>query len=415
MSSEVVQAQIDSGMKRALPVGLVGVVLLLIIGVMTKGSGSPAETWQLFYHAYLVGFVFCAVLTIGCLALLMIHHMTGGWWGYPLRRIYEAGARTLPLIVILFVPLIIGMQNLYIWARPDVVSGDAVLQAKAWYLNHTGFVVRAIVYFSIFALLIYRLTGISKQEDETGHPSLANKMERTSAPGLVIGAFALTVASIDWQMSLEARWFSTIYGFLFIVVCLLAAHSFAIITFTSLSKNEPLKDAIEPSRHLDIGNLLLAFTILWTYMSFSQFLITWSGNIKQEIPFYMSRAFNGWAVVASLLLIFHFFVPFFALLQRSVKRKLSRLAKVAILQLTMTVIDLYWQIFPSFQHDGPKFPDFTVIFAVLGLGGIWVAFFLYNLKRLPLLPAHDPRFVGHSPAIPPVSDFLHVHGRRPEA
>jgi cytochrome c biogenesis factor len=181
-----------------------------------------------------------------------------------------------------------------------------------------------------------------------------------------------------------------------------------------LAKNEPLKDAIEPSRYLDIGNLLLAFTILWTYMSFSQFLIIWSGNLKQEIPFYMTRAFGGWGVFGGLLLLFHFFVPFFALLQRSVKRRLPRLAKVALLQLVMTVVDLYWQVFPSFQ-SGPRFSDLTVLAAVLGLGGLWVAVFLSNLKRLPLLPAHDPRFLGRSPAIPPVSEFLHVHAKRPEA
>jgi hypothetical protein len=266
-----------------------------------------------------------------------------------------------------------------------------------------------VVYFAIWLFLAFRLTGISAQEDATGDPSLAHKMEATSAPGLVIGAATVTVAAVDLVMSLQPHWFSTIWGFLFIVIFLLAGYSFSILVFNRLAPSTELGTALDPSRYLDVGNLLLAFTILWAYLSFSQFLIIWAGNMKDEIPFYMSRAMGGWGVIGGLLLLFHFFVPFFMLLMRGIKRRLPRLAKVALIQLVMTMVDLYWLVAPSYQ-DHPRIGDLGVLFAVLGLGGIYTGVFLINLKRLPLLPLHDPRFPGRAPAIPPTSEFLHHQG-----
>jgi hypothetical protein len=335
--------------------------------------------------------------------------MTGGWWGYPMRRIFEASARTLPLLIVLFLPLVFFMHHIWAqWMDPD--PNDSVLAAKTWYLNTHGFIIRAVVYFAIWLFLAFRLTGISAREESTGDPTLAHKMEATSAPGLVIGAVTVTIAAVDWVMSLQPHWYSTIFGFLFIVIFLLAGYSFSILVFRRLAVNEPLKDALEPSRYLDVGNLLLAFTILWAYMSFSQFLIIWAGNMKDEIPFYTSRSEGAWGVIGGLLLLFHFFVPFFMLLMRGIKRRLPRLAKVALIQFLLTIVDLYWLIVPSYQ-SGPRFADLAMLLAVIGFGGIWVGFFLMQLKRLPLLPAHDPRFPGRSPAIPPTSEFLHHQGR----
>ena len=415
MSSSAIQnsaalAQIDAGQKRSLAIGFAGLVAFLVVGVVTRGEGGG-----LFWHAYLLGFVFWTAVAVGSLGVLMIHHMTGGWWGYPMRRIFEASARTLPLLVVLFLPLVFFMSHIWgQWMNPD--PNDASLMMKVWYLNTHGFIVRAVVYFAIWLLLAFRLTGISAREESTGDPTLAHKMEATSAPGLVIGAATVTVAAVDWVMSLQPHWFSTIFGFLFIVIFLLAGYSFSILVFRRLAVNEPLRDALEPSRYLDVGNLLLAFTILWTYLSFSQFLIIWAGNLKDEIPFYTVRTEGGWGVIAALLLIFHFFVPFFMLLMRGIKRRLPRLAKVALIQFTLTILDLYWLIVPSYQ-SGPRFADLGMLFAVIGFGGIWIGFFLMQLKRLPLLPAHDPRFPGRSTAIPPTSEFLHHqgrHGRRAE-
>jgi hypothetical protein len=403
-NNSAVTAVMEAGQKRAFTIGFASLVAFLIAGfVMHSSSGS----WLPLLHQYLIAFVFWTAVTVGALAVLMIHHMTGGWWGYPLRRILEASVRNLPVIVVFFLPVLFAMKLIYTWTTPDTT--DAVLMAKVWYLNTTGFVVRAVVYFAIWLFLAFRLTGISAKEDATGDPTLAHKMEATSAPGLVIGAATVTVSMVDLVMSLQPHWFSTIWGFLFIVIFMLAGYSFSILVLKRLADNEPLNNAIDPSRYLDIGNLLLAFTILWAYLSFSQFLIIWSGNMKDEIPFYTSRAFGGWGVVGGILLLCHFFVPFFMLLMRGIKRRLPRLAKVALIQLTFTVVDLYWLIAPAYQ-DGPRLSDFAILLGVIGLGGIWVGLFFGNLKKMPLLPLHDPRFHGRAPAIPPTSDFLHHQG-----
>jgi hypothetical protein len=410
-SHDAVHAQIDAAQKQAFSVGFVGVIALVITGFLTRGSGDTA--WLPFLHYYLVGYVFWAGVCIGSLGILMIHFMTGGWWGYPLRRIFEASARTLPLILVLFLLPLFTMSRLYAsWVHPE--AGDAALASKLWYLNVHGFIIRAVVYFAIWFFLVYRLTAISAKEDSTGDPALSHSMEVISGPGLVIGAGTVTVAAIDWVMSLEPHWFSTIYGFLFIVIFLMVGYSFSIFVFSRLAVNEPLKDALEPSRYLDIGNMLLVFTLLWAYLSFSQFLIIWAGNLKNEIPFYTSRAFGWWGVIGALLLFFHFFVAFFCLLMRGIKRRLPRLAKVALLQFLMTIVDLYWLSVPAYQK-GPRFADIGALFAVAGIGGIWIGVFLMQLKRLPLLPLHDPRFPTHrSPAIPPTSAFLHHQGQHGE-
>jgi hypothetical protein len=408
-SQDAVLAQIDAGQKRAFALGFAGLVALIIAGFIMRGSGATA--WLPFLHDYLIAFVFWTAVAVGALGVLMIHHSTGGWWGYPLRRIFEACARTLPLIVLFFLVPLFTMSRIYSsWVHPD--TGDSVLMAKMWYLNVHGFVIRAVVYFAIWFFLAFRLTRLSAREDATGDPTISHSMEVISAPGLVLGAGAITVAAVDWVMSLQPDWFSTIFGFLFIVIFLLAGYSFSVYTFSRLAENEPLRDALDPSRYLDMGNLILVFTLLWAYMSFSQFLIIWAGNLKPEIPFYMARAFGGWGVVGGLLLLLHFFVAFFLLLMRTIKRRLPRLAKVALLQFVLTLMDLYWLIVPSYQK-GPRFADLGILFAVVGLGGIWVAVFLGQLKRLPLLPLHDPRFPGRSPAIPPTHDFLHHQGPHP--
>ena len=401
-----VQALINAGQKKALAIGFAGLIGFAIIGFMTRGEGDSA--WLPMLRDYLIAFVFVAGISIGMLAVLMIHHMTGGWWGYPMRRIFEAGARCIPVIAVFFLPIAFTIGKIYSqWVYPD--PDDRALGMKTWYLNSHGFYLRAVIYFAIWIFLAFRLTGFSAKEDATGDPALTKKMEATSAPGLVIGAVTVTVAAIDWVMSLQPDWFSTIWGFLFIVIFLMLGYTFSIMTFSRLAKSEPLASALDPSRYLDVGNLLLAFTILWTYLSFSQFLIIWAGNMKDEIPFYTTRAFGGWGVVGALLLVLHFFVPFFLLLQRSVKRKLPRLAKVALWQFSLELVDLYWLIAPSYQ-DKPHFADFGILFAVLGLGGIFVGIFYAQLKRLPVLPLHDPRFPGSAPAIPPTSDFLHHQG-----
>jgi hypothetical protein len=368
----------------ALACGVAGLVLCAIFGVHSS---------QQFVRSYLFAYIFCAAIPLGCTALLMVHHLTGGWWGLPIRRILEAGARSFRLTAVLFIPVLIGMSQLYSWARPADVAADSILQQKRWYLNPTGFTVRAVIYFAVWLVLGYLLNKWSREQDETGNPELADRMGALSAPGLVLWAFAVTFAAVDWVMSLEPHWFSTIYGMLFIVIECLAALAFSIFVLRMLADQEPIKDSVEPKRIVDLGSLLLAFVLLWAYLSFDQLVIIWAGNLKDEIPWYMQRAFGGWAPVGVVLIVFHFFVPFFALLQRGVKRRIRVLSSVAGLVLILSLVDIYWIVVPSYEVLAPRL-HWLDIFAVAGIGGLWIAAFVRQLSRMPLLPLHDPRFEG---------------------
>jgi hypothetical protein len=390
-SSDTVQPTLDRLQRNALVCGVIGVILVLILGMR--------DTQQLF-RSYLFAFVYWISIPLGCTAILMLHHLTGGWWGLPIRRILEAGSRTIRLMAILFIPVLFGMSKLYLWANAAIVQADPILQDKRWWLNPTGFVVRYFIYFGVWFLLVGLLNKWSREQDETGNPALADRMNAISGPGLVFWGFAVSGAAVDWVMSLEPHWYSTIYGLLFVAIEALIALSFTIFMLRMLSDFPPIKDSVAPSRYNDLGNILLAFTMLWAYLSFDQLIITWAGNLKEEIPWYVQRAFGGWAPVGVALIVLHFFVPFLLLLQRGVKRRLRVLSIVAAWMVVLTLVDIYWIVVPSWEKLAPRV-HFTDIFAVIGIGGLWVAAFAWQLKKLPLLPLHDPRFEGV---------LLHEHG-----
>jgi len=386
-SSDTVRPVLDRAQQRALAVGVVGIVVAVALG---WHAHDATIGWQKFLQSYLFAYVFWTVISLGCLGVLMLHHMTGGWWGYPIRRIVEAGSRLLPLMAVLFIPILLGLGSLYEWAQPDKVAADPLLEYKKPYLNPSFFTVRTIVYFAIWILLMFLLNKWSAEQDRTGDPRLQGRMSSLAAPGFVLWSITMTAAVIDWVMSLDARWFSTIYGLIFMVSGGLAAMSFSAIVVRLLSDYEPLKDCVEPKRFIDLGNLMLAQVLLWTYMSFSQYLIIWSGNLKNEIPWYKERAVGPWGAVAAALLIFHFFVPFFLLLQRGMKRRIKNLAGIGVLLILLTLLDVYWQVEPAYS-PAPRLKLLDV-FAVIGIGGLWVAAFVNQLKKRPLLPLHDPRF-----------------------
>ncbi len=380
-SSDTTRQVIEKRQKPALLLGVLG--LAAWVGL---GHGSVQ-----FFRSYLFAFEFWVSFPLGCLAILMIHHLTGGWWGLPIRRILEAGSRTIALMGILFIPLIFGLSKIYSWARPEDVAADPILQAKQWYLTQHGFIIRAVIYFAIWIFLSFVLNKLSKEQDQTGDPTLAGRMGAYSAPGLVIWAVCVTGASVDWVMSLEPHWFSTIYGFLFIVFECLVTLAFSIFVVRTLSELEPIKSLVEPSTLLDLGNLTLAFVLLMTYLSFDQLLIIWAGNLKNEIPWYTQRVFGPWAPIAVLLIILHFFVPFFLLLQRGVKRRLRVLSTITISLVAISLVNLYWIMEPAYDTTGPKLHPLDIC-ALAGIGGVWLWAFFGQLKKLPLLPLHDQRF-----------------------
>lgn len=372
--------------------GLIGIALFVIFGVL-GGVRSGFGGWQVLFRSYLFAYLYWFCIPSGCLAILMLHHLTGGRWGYPLRRILEAGSRSLWLMAALFIPLFFGLTELYAWSRPADVAADPILQDKKWWLSTHGFIIRAVIYFVILLVLVTLLNKWSRAQDESGDLKYKSKMTALSAPGVILWAFIVSAASVDWVMSLEPHWFSTIYGMLWIVIEVLAAMSFSVFVLRMLSDREPIKDVVDPLRFNDLGNLMLTFLMLWAYLSFDQLLIVWAGNLKDEIPWYSQRAFGAWAPIAVVLVILHFFVPFFFLLQRRVKRQPSRLSAVAALIVCITLVDVYWVVVPAYYKAAPKV-HWLDLFALVGIGGLWLGTFMGQLQKLPLLPLHDPRFEG---------------------
>jgi hypothetical protein len=291
----------------------------------------------------------------------------------------------------LFIPLLFGLSYLYSWARPAEVAADAILQYKHPYLNVPFFVVRTVIYFAVWLALAYFLNKWSFEQDRTGDPALATRLEALSGPGLILYGITVTFSSVDWAMSLEPKWFSTIYGMIFMVVQALAAMAFVIVVARLLADREPLSRVVSPSQFNDLGNLLLAFVMLWAYLSFSQLLIIWSGNVKDEITWYLSRASGGWAWLAVALIVFHFFVPFLLLLSRDVKQRVKVLSVVAGSLIFLSLVDMFWLLVPAFEQAGPRL-HWMDLAATVGIGGVWLAAFIWQLKEKPLLPLRDPSF-----------------------
>jgi hypothetical protein len=362
---------------------IAGAVLFVIC--VAAGMANRSE----FFRAYLIGFLFWIGVTLGSLALLMVQHLTGGRWALVIRRILEAGSRTLPLMALAAVPLVAGMQTLYSWSRPG--QTDPVILAKHGYLNPPFFILRMIFFFVIWFGLVYFLNKWSRQEDAGGAGlALWMHMEGLSGIGLVIYGFTVTFASIDWVMSLEPRWFSTIYGLLFMVSQALTAMAFAVIMLVWLSDRKPLSDVVRPAQFQDLGSFLFTFVMLWAYMEFSQFLIIWGGNLSSEIPWYIRRMEGVWGSVGVLLVLLSFFFPLFLLLFRNVKKRPHALLIVAFLVLVMRLVDMFWMVLPAFG-GGNAHLSWMDVALPLGMGGIWFAFFLWQLQLMPLLPLHDPR------------------------
>lgn len=358
------------------------------VGILGCAIGFFTDR-PVFFRAYLISWLFAVGLSLGCLAIMMLHHLSRGGWGLMVRRVLEAGSRTLPLVFVLALPLAFGMRDLYPWARPEVVAADPLLQAKTWWLSVPFFWTRLVAYFAIWGGTAFLLNRLSLEQDRTGDPRLARTMQRLAAPGLALYCVLATLASVDWLMSLQPRWFSTIYGIYFIGGHGLVALAFMIVIALFLARREPMEKVFSPHYFHDYGKLMLAFVMLWAYFSFSQFLIIWAGNEPEEIVWYVHRIRNGWGWFALALVVFHFALPFALLLSRNLKRSSRRLAMVAVLMLAMRWIDLYWQVEPAF-HDGTFYFHWLHLAALLAVGGLWLAAFVQQLKQRPLLPIHDP-------------------------
>ena len=382
--------EFDRAQRQSLMAGGAG-ILILIVGA--------SFSLQQFYQSYLFGFILWMGAALGCLGILLLHHLVSGAWGHMIQRMVESGARTIPFMGLMFIPVLVGIENLYPWSRPEVVEASHILHEKEGYLNVPFFILRNVAYFAFWVVGAYWLSAKSRLQDRTGDVMLTRKMKLFSAPAVILFVLSVTLASVDWLMSLEPEWYSTIYGMGIIVGMVLTGLSFCIIVLRFLADREPFVNVLTTRHFHHIGNLLFAFTILWAYMSFSQFLIIWSGNLAEDNFWYIRRLGTGWNIIAVVLLVGHFFVPFLLLLSRKRKRMINSLARVAAMIFVMRLIDYFWLIMPAFNMGQLKFHWMDVA-APLAIGGIWVALFLWQLKGEPLIPLHDPRFAA---------DGFHVH------
>jgi hypothetical protein len=350
---------------------------------------------QQFFRAYLAAYQFYLGIALGSWAILMLYHLTGGAWGFLIRRFLEAAMRTLPLLALLFAPIAFGIasfvpqpQRLYPWAEPHVVSGSEALKYNHLYLNAPFWWCRAAMFFSAWIIVSFIMSRWSEQQDETGEPQLPRKFRLLAAPSLVVYGATITFAAVDWVMSLQPEYHSTMFAPQFAAGQLVTAHAFALLVLAWLVSRPPLAEVISFETLNDLGNMLLTFLVIWAYMTFFEFMLVWIANLPEEVAWYKPRGNNGWQWVAWALFILHFAIPFFCLLMRDIKRDPRRLAQVAGLIFFMHLVFLYFQIMPAFPNTtiAQHWMDFLT---PVGIGGIWLSNFLYILKQRPVLPLHD--------------------------
>ncbi len=366
-------------------------LLAAVVGLASTGVGYFVAGREQFFQSYLMAFLYVLGLACGSLGFLMIHHLVVARWGLVMQRPLEAATRTFPLLVVLFIPILLGMNELYSWTRPEALH-DHILQKKALWLNVTGFHVRSAIYFMIWLGFSYLLSHWSQIQDQ--HPDIAKSLElrmrKLSGIGLVIFGLSITFSAFDWIMSIEPKWYSTIFGSLIMVSQGISALCLMALVLHRLRGVAPFDRLATQQQFHDIGNFMFAFTILWTYMSASQYIIIWSSNLPEEIEYYLHRGHGGWPQFAGVMAVLLFAIPFLVMLFKSNKRRSGVLAGIAVYLLLLRPMDLLWIVTPVFRHhvhlhwlDGA---------AWVGLTGVWMVAFLRQLGARPLVPQNDPRF-----------------------
>jgi hypothetical protein len=373
----------QTGIARAqFPVLVIGVV-----GTVAAIAGSFLSGPE-FFKAWLPAFVFWFLIAAGSLAVLMLQYVTGGEWGLLIRRPLGAAARTIPLFLLFGLPIVFGMEHVYVWANHDVVAHDPLLQMKAPWLNPQAWVIRALIYFALWSLWAWRIRVLSLRFYEDRSPYTELSRRKWAAAGLLMIVLTLTLTSVDWVMSLEPKWYSSMFGISFTVGAGLSAFAFVTFFLTLLAKNPAMEGVLKPQHFRDLGNLMLAFTMLWAYTAFSQFLLIWYGNIKEETPYYLKRMHGGWGVVAAILIVFHFFLPFTMLLMRSIKDRPETIRIVTIIVLVMRFVDIFWLVVPAHYPAHFHFSWITLA-ALVGIGGLWLFVFIWQLKGQTIIPIHE--------------------------
>jgi hypothetical protein len=354
--------------------------------LLACAAGAPFSPAQ-FFRAYLTAYLFYLGIALGSLVALMVYHLTGGAWGFLIRRTLEAATRTLPLLALLFMPVALGLAYVYPWAEPGAVLPNKELQR--WYLNPPLFWVRAAIYFVAWIAFASVFNAWSRRQDHAGDPALVRRMSGLAGPALVVYGLTITFASVDWVMSLQPEFRSTIFGPVFASGQLLSGLAFALLVLARLTADPRLSKLLSLEALNDLGNLLLTFLVIWAYLVWFQFMLIWIANLPYEVVWYVARARGAWRWVGWSLVVFHFAVPFFLLLMRGVKRDPAALAQVAGLILFMQLVFMNYQVLPAFP-DTPLTEHWMDFLTPVGLGGLWLAYFVWQLGREPLLPLRDP-------------------------
>lgn len=383
--------------------GAACVVVAIIAGFFPWGHDQ-------FFRSWLFGWIFWLGVPLGCLGILMLWHLTGGTWGYMIRPFAETAVLCLPLVAVLFIPLIIGVSHVYPWAVPEFVKQDPVVAHRVRWMNWPFWTIRAVVFLLVFIVMGQLLqTRVLERAGVEVEPVYA-RLRRVSAGGMPIYFVIMSLAAIDWIMSRDPHWYSSVFGFIVCISQAISGCCLLIVMLWVFHEEDPLRRLVSPNLLNDLGNILMTFVILWAYLSFAQFLVVWVGNKQDEITWYIQRTRGGWRLVGSALMLFHFLVPFIILLQRPLKRKMGRLAAIAAGIFIIHILDeLYW-VTPADPHGSVwgvgrwVFAEFMNLIVFLGIGGLWLGWFLWLLRNRPLLPIGD-----RVPVIP----VDHGHGQRP--
>lgn len=358
----------------ALAAGIIA-LLLIAVGALLSGLG------QLF-QSYLYAYMFWLGITLGSLAIALLYLMVGGGWGLVIRRVSEAASKTLWLSALLFIPLLFGLQYLYPWAKPELVASDPLLQHKSLYLNVPFTIARAVLYFAIWGYLVRGLSYWSHHAAMQADAGDRRRFQRFSAFGIILYFLTMTFASVDWVMSLQPDWLSTIYGMLIVVGQALSGLAFALMLLPLLIEQDRLAEVLTPRHYRDLGALLLTSVMLWAYLAFSQYLIIWYGNLPHEASWYLARTTGGWQWIGLVILLFQFALPFTFLISLRAKRNPRVLTGLAILIILVRLGEWFWEVIPAF-HPGNFAIHWLDLVTPVAIGGLWLAAFLWHYERTP--------------------------------
>ena len=362
------------------------IALLGIVGCAILGSANPRQ----FFFSWLVSFLFFLTLTLGALFFVLIQYAAQGGWGIVMRRIGETIFAMLPVMAVLFIPLLFGLHDVYSWSVPGAAEHDALLRWKAPYLNEPFFLIRAAIYFASWSFIAVCYYRGSRGQDASGDPLVSARLRRFAGPAIIVMALTQSFAAIDWIMSLTPHWYSTIFGVYFFGGSLLGYIALLSVVVVAMRRAGLLETVISAEHMQDVGKLMFGFTAFWAYIGFSQFFLMWYANLPEETIWYKARMEGSWLAVSLFLMVGHFVAPFFYLMGRAIKRRGTTLAIGGLWLLVMHFVDLYWQVMPTLHPEGIR-PSLLDVAALLAVGGCFVAAASWLMRRQALVPMRDPR------------------------